>query len=146
MREIDYALMVKRLEAFDFDLTQLRTLDFTLPNVAELRDEYSSKSADAPGSNNYRGIKSAAVDFLLDRMQNAQTLDELRDASRALDRIVMQGQYQVPDLFSESYRVSHWDRFGIPATQPKFYTIDSGLDIWPAWVVTAWWAKDAARH
>ena len=146
VREVDYALMTKRQEAFDFDLIQIRTLDFTLPNVADLRDEYSSKSADLPGSGNFRGIKSPAVDFLLDRMQNAQTLDALRDASRALDRIVMQGNYQIPDLFSESYRVSRWDRFGIPATQPKFYTIDSGLDIWPAWAVTAWWTKDAARH
>ncbi len=146
LREVDFALMTKRQEAFDFDMIQIRTTDFSLPNVAELRDEYGSKSADAPGSNNFRGIKSPAVDFLLDKMQNAQTLDDLRDASRALDRVIMQGNYQIPDLYSGAYRVSHWDKFGKPATQPKFYTIDSGLDVWPAWAVIAWWAKDAARH
>jgi microcin C transport system substrate-binding protein len=144
LREVDYALMTKRQEAFDFDMIQIRTIDFTLPNVGDLRDEYGSKGADSPGSNNFRGLKSPAVDFLLERMQNAQTLDELRTAGRALDRVIMHGHYQVPDLYSGSYRVSHWDRFGIPATQPRFYTIDSGLDIWPAWAVTAWWAKDAA--
>jgi peptide/nickel transport system substrate-binding protein/microcin C transport system substrate-binding protein len=145
LREVDYALMTKRQEAFDFDMIQIRTTDFSLPNVAELRDQYGSKSADIPGSNNFRGIKSPAVDFLLEKMQNAQTLDDLHDASRALDRVIMQGNYQIPDLFSGSYRVSHWDRFGIPSTQPKFYTIDSGLDVWPAWAVIAWWSKDAAR-
>jgi peptide/nickel transport system substrate-binding protein/microcin C transport system substrate-binding protein len=146
LREVDFALMTKRQEAFDFDMIQIRTTDFTLPNVAELRDEYSSKSADTPGSNNFRGVKSPAVDFLLEKMQNAQTLDELRDASRALDRVVMHGDYQVPDLYSGSYRVSHWDKFGIPATRPKFYTIDSGLDVWPAWAVIAWWSKDAEKR
>jgi len=25
---------------------------------------------------------------------------------------------------------------------PKYYTIDSALDIWPAWAVTAWWLRD----
>jgi peptide/nickel transport system substrate-binding protein/microcin C transport system substrate-binding protein len=144
LREVDYALMTKRQEAFDFDVTQIRTADYTLPKVGDLVDEYSSKTAGEPGSNNLRGVRSPAVDALLKRMESAQTLDELRDASRALDRVIMHGNYQVPDLYSGSYRVSHWDKFGIPATQPRFYTIDSGLDIWPVWAVTAWWAKDAA--
>jgi peptide/nickel transport system substrate-binding protein/microcin C transport system substrate-binding protein len=146
LREVDFALMTKRVEAFDFDMIQIRTGDFSLPNVAELRDQYSSKSADTTGSSNYRGIKSPAVDFLLDRMQNAQTLDELRDASRALDRVVMQGHYQIPDLYSGQFRVSRWDKFGMPATRPRFYSIDSGLDIWPVWAVTGWWSKDLERH
>src|SRR5205823_1310924 len=110
-------------------------------NVADLQDQYSSKSADAPGSNNYRGVKHPAVDFLLERMQNAQTLDELRDACRAFDRVIMHENYQVPDLYSGFYRVSHWDKFGIPATKPRFFTIESGLDVWPVWALTAWWVK-----
>lgn len=144
LREVDFALMTKRLEIFDFDFTQIRTADFTLPKIEDLIDEYGSKSADEQGSGNFRGLKSPAVDFLLKRMQDARTLEELKNASRALDRVIMQGWYQIPDLYAPSYRVSRRDRFGIPATRPRFYTIESGLDIWPAWPVTAWWAKDAA--
>lgn len=146
LREVDFALMTKRLEIFDFDMVAVKTADFALPNAADLRDQYSSKSADAPGSGNLRGIKSPVVDFLLDKMQEAQTLDQLRDASRALDRVIMWGYYQIPDLYAGNYRVSYWDKFGIPATQPRFYTIDSGLDVWPVWALTAWWSKDAERH
>jgi len=146
LREVDYALMTKRQEVFDFDMTQIRTTDFTLPNVAELKDQYGSKSAATPGSNNLRGIASPAIDHMLDRMQNAQTLDELRDASRALDRLVIYGYYQVPELYLGAFRVSRWDKFGVPARLPRFYTIDSGLDIWPSWAVTAWWSKDAQRR
>ena len=145
VRQVDFAVYTKRLEVFDFDMVGLRTIDFTLPAAGDLKDQYGSKSADAPGSSNYRGIKSAAVDRLLERIENAQTIDDLRDASRALDRVIMHGNYQIPALYSGSFRVSHWDKFGIPATQPKFLSIDSGLDIWPAWVVIAWWSKDAGK-
>jgi microcin C transport system substrate-binding protein len=146
LREIDFALMTKRMEVFDFDMTQIRLADFTLPSPTDLIDQYGSKSADTPGSGNLRGIKSPAIDFVLGKMKDAKTLDELRDACRALDRLVMFGYYQIPDLYSPSYRVSHWDKFGIPARPPQFYTIDSGIDIWPAWAVTAWWSKDAEKH
>jgi peptide/nickel transport system substrate-binding protein/microcin C transport system substrate-binding protein len=144
-REVDFALMTKRTEAFDFDMIQIKTSDFALPKVGDLKDQYSSKTADEPGSNNLRGLKDPVVDYLLMKMETAQTFDELRDASRALDRVIMHGYYQVPILYSGAVRVSHWDKFGIPATQPKFYTIESGLDIWPVWAVTAWWFKSAAR-
>jgi microcin C transport system substrate-binding protein len=89
-------------------------------------------------------LKSPAVDFLLQRMQDAQTLEQLQDASRALDRVIMQGWYQIPDLYAPTDRVSRWDRFGMPATPPRFYTIESGLDVWPVWPLTTWWAKDVA--
>lgn len=144
VREIDFALMRKREEVFDFDTVLIRINDFTLPSATDLVDQYGSKAADTPGSGNFRGIKSRAIDFVLEKMKDAKTLEELRDASRALDRLVMYGYYQIPDLYSPDYRVSHWDKFGIPQKPPRFYTIDSGIDIWPAWAVTAWWSKDAA--
>lgn len=144
LREVDFALMTKRQEAFDFDLMQIRTADFTLPKIEDLTDQYGSKSADEPGSGNLRGLKSAAVDFLLERMQGARSLEQLQNASRALDRVIMQGWYQIPDLYAPTDRVSRWDRFGIPATQPRFYTIESGLDVWPVWPLTTWWAKNTA--
>ncbi len=144
LREVDFALMTKRLEIFDFDFTQIRTADFTLPKIEDLIDQYGSKSADEQGSGNLRGLKSPAVDFLLQRMQDARTLEQLQNASRALDRVIMQGWYQIPDLYAPSYRVSRWDKFGIPTTRPRFYTIESGLEIWPVWPVTTWWMKDAA--
>jgi microcin C transport system substrate-binding protein len=144
LREVDFALMTKRQETFDFDLMQIRTADFTLPKIEDLTDQYGSKSADEHGSGNLRGLKSAAVDFLLERMQGARSLEQLQNASRALDRVIMQGWYQIPDLYAPTDRMSRWDRFGIPATRPRFYTVESGLDVWPVWPLTTWWAKDAA--
>jgi peptide/nickel transport system substrate-binding protein/microcin C transport system substrate-binding protein len=140
-REIDYSIMVKRLETKDFDITQIRTIDFTLPKIGEMRDELSSATVSVEGADNYSGVANPVVDKLLDVIGNAQTFEALRDACRALDRVLMWNFYWIPDRYSESYRVSYWDKFGKPAKLPKYYTIDSALDIWPAWVVTTWWLK-----
>lgn len=143
-RLVDFAIFQKRLVAFDFDMVLIKTQDFALPKVGDLRDQYSSRTADLQGSNNYRGVKSAAADFLIEKMDQARTLEELVAASRALDRVVIHGHYQIPDLFLGKFNVSYWDKFGIPARRPRFYTIDSGLDVWPAWLVTTWWLRGAS--
>ena len=52
-------------------------------------------------------------------MSSAKTYEELRDACRALDRIVMFGHYQVPQLYAPWYSVSYWNKFGIPKTYPE---------------------------
>jgi ABC-type oligopeptide transport system substrate-binding subunit len=82
---------------------------------------------------------------MLAAMSAATTYDELRDASRALDRLVMAGHYQVPQLYAPWYSVSYWNKFGLPKVTPKYYTIDESSD-WPAWAVTAWWSKEAERR
>ncbi len=140
LRRVDFALYRKRLEAYDFDLVGIATGDFTLPSPLDFLDGYGSKSADIPGAGNLRGVKSAAVDAVLAAMNQAQTLQELQDACRALDRIVLHQHWQVPDLYISDFRVSHWDRFERPKTVPLFYSIDNpgGLVPWP---LVAWWLK-----
>ena len=104
---------------------------------------FGSKSADEKGNNNFRGVKSAAVDSLLEAMNRATTLDALRTASRALDRVVMWNHWQVPDLYLSNLRASYWNKFGIPRVRPKYYSIESAYDDSPAWPITAWWMKSA---
>jgi len=145
LRLVDFALYAKRLETFDFDMTIIRVGDFTLPSAADLKATYGSESADQQGSNNYRGLKSKAVDYLIAKMEKATTMSELRDSARALDRVILHGYYQIPDLYLGANRVSYWDRLGIPATVPKYYTIATPSE-WPQWALSAWWAKDAAKR
>ena len=79
-------------------------------------------------------------------MARAATLAELRDASRALDRVVMWGHWQVPDLYLAAERASYWDKFGIPAVRPLYYTVESPTEEQPAWPITTWWIKDPAKR
>ena len=142
-RNVDFALYRKRLEAFDYDAITIRTPDFALPSAIDYVESLGSKTADVTGSNNFRGLKDQAVDAMLAAMAGAKTYDDLRDACRALDRLVMHGHYQVPQLYSPGYAVSYWNKFGIPATMPLYYTIDENAD-WPVWAVQGWWSKNAA--
>ena len=139
IRSVDFALYRRRLETFDFDMITIVEGDFTFPAPADLSTSYLSKTADEQGSNNFRGVKSPAADAALAAMSAAKTIDELRDAARALDRIVMWNHWQVPDLYVAAEWASYWNRFGIPATRPKYFTLESSLTEMPAWAVTAWW-------
>ncbi len=50
-RTVDYALIQKRLDAFDFDMTSLRMPDVQIPGT-EQESRFGSKSADQQGSDN----------------------------------------------------------------------------------------------
>ncbi len=145
-RDVDFALYQRRLQEYDFDMVAIVEGTFTLPPVADLIALYGSKSADEKGNSNFRGVKSAAVDSLLKTMGEARTLDELRTASRALDRVVMWNWWQVPYLYSANERASYWDKFGMPTVRPKYYTAETAGDagstlVYPAWPITTWWIK-----
>jgi peptide/nickel transport system substrate-binding protein/microcin C transport system substrate-binding protein len=143
-RQVDFALYRRRLEEYDFDMITIVEGDFTIPSAADETSLYGSKSADEKGNNNFRGVKSAAVDHILDAMGRAKTLDALRDACRALDRVVMWSHWQVPELYFAAEPASYWNKFGMPATRPKYFTIDSALSEQPAWPIIAWWIKPGA--
>jgi microcin C transport system substrate-binding protein len=138
-RVVDFALYRRRLEQYDYDMITIVEGSFTLPSAASLRTLYGSKSADEPGNNNFRGVKSKAADHLIEVIGSATTLEELRDAARAFDRVVMWSFWQVPDLYSDTENASYWNRFGIPAVSPDYFTIDTYLDEYGPWPVRNWW-------
>jgi len=144
-RNVDFALYRRRLEEYDFDMIAIAGGDFTLPDATGLQSAFGSKSADEKGNNNFRGVKSRAADALIQRMAEAQTLEELRDASRALDRVIMWSHWQIPDLYASDEKSSYWNKFGMPAQRPRYFTIDTGSGF-AAWPLETWWIKDAARR
>jgi microcin C transport system substrate-binding protein len=143
-RDVDYALYQRRLQGYDFEMVSIVEGKFTLPPVADLTVLYGSKSADEKGSSNYRGVKSAAVDSLIKALGEATTVEQMRDAARALDRVVMWNWWQVPYLYSASERASYWDKFGVPKVRPRYFTIESPGDVYPAWPITTWWIKGSS--
>ena len=143
MRAVDFALYRRRLEAYDFDVVAIAGGDFTLPDPAGLTQLLGSASVDEPGGNNLRGVKSPVVDALLKALAAAETLPALRDAARALDRVVMWNHWQIPDLWTADERASYWNRFEMPKIRPKYFSIDTGSLPWP---LVAWWLKPGAQR
>ena len=148
VRNVDFALYSRRLEEYDFDVVTIAGVSFGLPSPADYVSMYGSKSADEKGNNNFRGVKSAAVDHVIEAMNTAKTLDQFRDATRALDRIVMWSYWQVPELYADFEPISYWNKFGMPAKPPLYFTADLPPDVdWQiAWPLVTWWMKDAAKH
>jgi len=147
-RHVDFALFDRRLQEFDFDMATIVEPAFQLPLAADYVSIYGSTAADEKASNNLRGVKSKAADHIMEAMANATTLDELRDACRALDRVVMWSYWQVPELYKDGEDLAYWNKFGIPAVQPLHFTTDlpPDLDTRLAWPITSWWAKEPAQR
>ncbi|MEY4417367.1 MAG: hypothetical protein RIQ53_4660 [Pseudomonadota bacterium] len=141
-RQVDYALYRQRLENFDFELITIVEGQFTLPSAGTLKELFGSTSAVTPGGGNTRGVRSPVVDALIARLEQARSLDDLRTAARALDRVVMHSWWQVPELYSRTLPLSYWARFGLPAVPAPYMAIDSLPDNhsqpWPLWT---WWDR-----
>jgi peptide/nickel transport system substrate-binding protein/microcin C transport system substrate-binding protein len=144
-RLVDFALYRRRISAFDYDTVIIVEPKFTLPDAGQLSSLYGSASVDKEGSSAYRGLRSKAVDALIEHIGRAQTMDELRTAARALDRVVMWQQTAVPMLYSRRLNVSYRDRFGIPAKQASYMDIDTLIQIYAQpWPLMTWWDKALA--
>jgi len=130
---IDFALLKKRMDVFDFDIISNRSVGSEAPGT-ELLERFGSTAADTEGSGNMMGIKNAAVDALLDKAIGAQTRPQLLAALRALDRVLRHGHYVVPHWYGAVHRVA-WraGKFGKPETMPLYYQPE-------AWVTSVWWA------
>ena len=130
-RTADFALVQKRMEAFDFDMTSQRFPDVTSPGN-EMFDMFGSRAADENGSSNYWGLKDPAVDKLVTALVQANTRAELVTAARALDRVLLHKYMAIPHWYSGTHRVAYRNRFGIPAVSPKYYQADP-------YVISSWW-------
>ena len=137
-RVIDFAILQKRLDVFDFEVISNRLLGSEAPGI-ELLERYGSKAADVEGSSNVLGLQSPAVDALLDQVLSAQTRPQLVPRLRALDRVLRHGHYAVPHWYSSTHRVA-WraGRFEQPARMPRYYQPD-------AWITAVWWASAQNR-
>lgn len=133
---IDFALLQKRMDVFDFDIVSNRSVGSESPGT-ELLERFGSKSADIEGSGNVLGLKNPAVDALLDKVVSASTRPELVTRLRALDRVLRHGHYVVPHWYGAVHRVA-WraQAFARPATLPRYYQPEK-------LVTTVWWSPQA---
>lgn len=95
VRLIDDVQYWRRLAAFDFDMIQWLWPVSASPGN-EQANRWGSSAADRQGSLNYAGAKSPAIDAMIAAMLAARTREDFVAAVRALDRVLLSGQYVVP--------------------------------------------------
>ncbi|MBU1192783.1 MAG: extracellular solute-binding protein [Gammaproteobacteria bacterium] len=134
-RTVDVSLYVQRRRTFNFDMMVASFPQSQSPGNEQFNMWYST-TADQEGSNNMAGIKDPVVDALVNKLVYAPNRAELITAAHALDRVLLYGEYVVPNWYIATHRVAYWDKFAHPATLPLYYDAES-------WVLQSWWRKPA---
>jgi microcin C transport system substrate-binding protein len=136
MREIDSALYQKRLDNFEYDMTTYIYNPVTIPG-AELERRFGSAAATQVGSENYPGIQSKAVDALVHAALSADNLEDLEAATRALDRVLINEYYLVPQYYNPNSRIGYKTTLAYPKVTPVTYQAED-------WIIDYWYKKPQA--
>ncbi len=133
-RVVDFSLSKQKMDAFDFEVTTARLPGSTAPG-GELIERFGSEAAKTPGSSNIWGVADPAVDALLQKIVTATTRQELSAATRALDRVLTNGHYSVPQYYGDAFLIGYRPgQFVLPDVIPPYY--DAGN-----WAMSTWWAS-----
>lgn len=111
---------------YDFDIVTGNARAAELPG-AELKQFYGSATADVSAFN-LMGLKSAAVDRLIDTVIGATTREDMTNATRALDRVLRAERFWVPQWYKNKHSVAYYDMFEHPAELPPYSRGE--LDFW----------------
>jgi len=138
IRVVDFAVLQKRLDVFDFEVISNRTVGSEAPGT-ELLERFGSAAARTEGSGNLMGVSDPAVDALLQQVISATTRGQLTASLRALDRVLRFGHYAIPHWYGSVHRVA-WRaaRFVQPAQLPTYYQPEP-------WATSTWWSSDAVQ-
>ncbi len=118
IRLLDITQYTNRVRRHDYEAL-VQSNDFLMPPTMELRANFHSSAAQTEGSRNYTGVSHPAVDFLVETAETAETLEEMRAACRALDRVLLWQHYLIPLYAYDSRRTVYWDKFGLPP-EPRY--------------------------
>ena len=137
-RQVDFSLSKERMDKFDFELTTRRIPGMVAPG-GELLEYFGSRAAATNGSANYWGIADPAVDALLQKVVQAKTRPDLNAAMRALNRVLTNGYYSIPQYYGGAFFIGYRaPRFELPPVIPPYYEADG-------WAMSTWWAAPG-RH
>lgn len=130
VRVVDSSQYQQRLTNYDYDMIQ-NTWSSSLSPGNEQLFRWSAQSAKVPGTYNFAGVESAAVDAMIEAMLAAKSEQDFVSAVRALDRTLLSGDYVIPLFYIPKQWVAFWTRLHHPEKTPLFgYNVDS------------WWATD----
>ena len=119
VRTIDSAQYQNRIDSFDFDMV-VSTFSQSLSPGNEQRNFWGSDAAKTNGSRNIIGIENTVIDLLIEKVISAKNREELINATKALDRVLLWGYYVIPQWHISSYRTLYWDKFDKPSIRPKY--------------------------
>ena len=132
VRTVDASQYEERLRNYDFDMI-INDWYASLSPGNEQKYYWGSAAASTPGTRNYPGIESPALDAMIEHVLAARTQAEFIPAARAMDRVLMAGHYVIPLYYQSTDNVAYRAHLRFPPRAPLY-----GFDM------TAWW--DGRQH
>ncbi|GHC63706.1 ABC transporter substrate-binding protein [Gemmobacter tilapiae] len=114
----------------DFDIVTGHTPTDYFPGSG-LMQYFGSETAD-DSAFNIMGLKNPAVDRLIRVVMEAKTKDELTTATMALDRVMRQARFVVPQWYNNQYWVAYYDMYEYPSEDKMPPYALGVMDFW--WV------------
>ena len=114
VRVVDAVQYDRRRLAYEFDMIQNRW-DQSLSPGNEQTFYWGAAAAGVPGTRNYMGVQSPAVDAMIAAALVARSRTDFVAAVRALDRLLMSGFYVVPLFHLPEQWVARWTYIEHPA-------------------------------
>lgn len=113
VRNVDPSQYQGRLDAYDYDMIFFEWQASLSPGN-EQSFRWGSDTADVPGTYNFMGVKDAAVDAMISALLAARSREDFVSAVRALDRVLLSGNYVIPLFYSPNQWVALWDKVKYP--------------------------------
>ncbi|HUI20189.1 MAG TPA: extracellular solute-binding protein [Methylocella sp.] len=131
VRLVDEVQYQRRRQKFDFDMMIGSWLASPSPGN-EQRARWGSASAEQEASYNLAGVKSPAVDAMINALLAAKTHEEFVAAVRAYDRVLLSGFYVVPLFHSKDQWIAASAKLARPKILPAYGPATGGatLDSW----------------
>jgi peptide/nickel transport system substrate-binding protein len=135
VRLVDEVQYQRRRQKFDFDMMIGSWLASASPGN-EQRSRWGSASAGQEASFNLAGVKSPAVDAMINTLLAAKSHDDFVAAVRAYDRVLLSGFYVVPRFHSSDQWIAFSSKLAHPRDLPRYGPASGGATL------DTWWRKE----
>ena len=126
IRRLDAAAYIGRLNEYDFDMTLYYWLSTLSPGTEQIL-YWGCQAAKEPARWNYAGICDPAIDALAGDIAKAKDRESLVATVRAMDRILMAGDYMIPLYYAGRDNVAYWKPWKRPNNAPLYGMV---LETW----------------
>lgn len=134
VRLVDTSQYTNRTRSFDYDMIVNLWAQSANPGN-EQADYWGSKAVERQGSKNFAGISNPGIDAIVRKIIFAGSRDDQVAAVKALDRVLLAGNYVIPQFYRGEMTLAYWNTLVQPKELPRY-----GIGF-----PDAWWSATSAK-
>jgi len=131
---VDQAQFLERRNAYDYDMIVGGWANSLSPGNEQTL-YWGSQGVTLPGTRNYPGVDSPAVEAMIATMLATRDEAEFVAAVQALDRALTTGRFVIPFWYPDVSRIAHKRQLHYPDALPVYGD-------WTGWMPEVWWWQE----